>query len=125
MGSYPGHTVFMLGFSFDEVKKILKKKKANDWLDAFTHASQQNTGTGCWASHTTLEFTKTKEVKHYFFIYLPSFDFSDYAYCKLAHEVLHICQFYLPDILDRNKENEAECYLHTHLMQQSLNAIRS
>lgn len=124
MGSFPGYTMFILGFSFDQVKKHLKKKKATEWLDAFEWAIKENTGSGCWANQMTLENKKTKVVKQYFIIYLPSFDFSDYAYAKLAHECLHICQFYLPDILDRNKEHEAECYLHTHLMMQIMKEIR-
>ncbi len=125
MGSYPGYTVFIMGFSFDEVKKILKKKKALDWLNAFNHAIKLNTENGCWANGTTMENIKTAEIKYYYFIYIPAFDFKDYDYIKLSHEVLHICQFYLPAILDRNKEHEAECYLHSHLMQQCLNAIRN
>lgn len=60
-----------------------------------------------------------------FYIYIgEEFKFTDYEYCKLAHEVLHICQFLLPDFLDRNREFESEAYLHTHLMEQCLKAIR-
>lgn len=123
-GSYPGYTVLILGFKFDEVKRLMRKKKAMDWLDAFEWTIKQQSEKGCWVQKTTLENLKTGEVKHFFFIYLHSFDFSDYAYAKLAHECLHFCQFFLPDILDRNKEHEAECYLHTHMMMQCLNAIR-
>jgi hypothetical protein len=34
----------------------------------------------------------------------------------LAHEVLHLCQEYLPIFLDRDEEHEAEAYFHTHIM---------
>ena len=124
MGCYPGHTVFVRGFSFDQVRNLMRRKKANDWLDAFNFAVLNQSEKGCWANKTTMENKKTGEVKHYFFIYVHTFSFLDYDYVKLAHEVLHICQFYLPDILDRNKEHEAECYLHTHLMQQCLKIMR-
>jgi len=60
----------------------------------------------------------------FYIILTEEFDFSDYAYCKLAHEVLHICQFILPDILNRDREYECEAYLHTHIMMQCLNQIR-
>ena len=39
-----------------------------------------------------------------------------YNIVTLAHEVLHLCQEYLPIFLDRDEEHEAEAYFHTHLM---------
>jgi len=35
----------------------------------------------------------------------------------LAHEVLHLCQEFLPQFLDRNEEREAEAYFHSYVMQ--------
>lgn len=35
----------------------------------------------------------------------------------LAHEMLHVCQEFLPQFLDRNEEMEAEAYFHSYLMQ--------
>ena len=34
----------------------------------------------------------------------------------IAHEVLHLCQEYLPKFLNRDEEHEAEAYFHTHVM---------
>lgn len=34
----------------------------------------------------------------------------------LAHEMLHVCQEFLPQFLDRNEEMEAEAYFHSYLM---------
>jgi hypothetical protein len=39
-----------------------------------------------------------------------------YHVVTLAHEVLHLCQEYLPTYLDRDEEHEAEAYFHTHIM---------
>jgi hypothetical protein len=35
----------------------------------------------------------------------------------LAHEMLHVCQEFLPDFLNRNDEMEAEAYFHSYLME--------
>lgn len=124
-GIFPAKVLFIHKFSYEETKRLLKNKKANGWLDAFHYAiGAHPSETGNWASMIIMETKKTKEKITYFFIRIPNFQFTDYDYCKLAHEVLHICQFFLPDVLNRNKEYEAECYLHTHLMQQCLKAMR-
>jgi hypothetical protein len=34
----------------------------------------------------------------------------------LAHEVLHLCQEFLPNFLNRDEEMEAEAYFHSHVM---------
>ena len=65
-----------------------------------------------------------KDKTFYFIIFMEVFDFSDWHYIKLAHECLHICQFFLPTVSQREQEHECEAYLHTHLMQQALNALR-
>ena len=35
----------------------------------------------------------------------------------LAHEMLHVCQEFLPQFLDRDEEMEAEAYFHSYLME--------
>jgi hypothetical protein len=39
----------------------------------------------------------------------------------LAHELLHLCQEFLPMFLDRDVEHEAEAYFHTNLMTKIIN----
>lgn len=34
----------------------------------------------------------------------------------VAHEVLHLCQEFLPRFLDRDDEHEAEAYFHSYIM---------
>ncbi len=122
-GIFSATILFSHGFSYKEIMKALKKTKAKEWYD------------GIYEDKVLLESGKSfalgREVtengvskKLFYIILTEEFDFSDYAYCKLAHEVLHICQFILPDILNRDREYECEAYLHTHIMMQCLNQIR-
>lgn len=125
-GIFPATVLFIHRFSYEETIRLLKEKKADGWLGAFNRAIKSNnlTETGWWANWTLMQDRKTKEAANYFFIHIPNFEFTDYDYCKLAHEIVHIVQFMLPDILDRNREIEAEAYLHTHLMKQCLKVLR-
>jgi hypothetical protein len=37
---------------------------------------------------------------------------------SLAHEIIHLCQTFLPKYFDRNNEMENEAYFHSHIMRQ-------
>jgi hypothetical protein len=125
MGMYPASICFSCGFSYDEIVIILKKKKAIGWATAISEDRYLiNNGTA-FALRRILENKKTgKSITYFYIILKDSFDFSDRSYCKLAHEVLHICQFFLPDVLDRNREFESEAYLHTFIMEECLLCLR-
>lgn len=124
-GIFPAPVMFSCGFSYDEILKHLKKLKAEDWLLGLQDNRNLIEGGNWFGLQRILENTKTGEKKWlYYIIIKPSFNFSDDHYLKLAHEVLHICQFMLPDILDRNREYECEAYLHTHIMRQCLECLR-
>jgi hypothetical protein len=117
--------MFSCGFTYDEIMKLLKQKKAVEWEEGLRW-DKGLIDKGTWFGLArTVENEKKDGYRHlYYVIIKPSFDYSDYEYCKLAHEVLHICQFLLPDILNRDREYECEAYLHTHLMQQCLSVLR-
>jgi hypothetical protein len=120
MGIYPGHVLFTCGYKINEILDDLKERGFTEWHDGI---AENNLKDDQWyALKRVVENNKHKPVTLYYII-IPSFDRTDYDYCKLAHEVLHICQFHLPDILDRNREWESEAYLHTHLMQQCLEVL--
>lgn len=118
-GIFPAIVMFSVGFSHKEIVKVLKDTDAKDWrkgirgdLDLIEEAE--------W-----LAMKRLWKGKRLFYIILKDcFNFKDISYCKLAHEVLHICQFVLPEMLERDREIEAEAYLHTHLMAQCLEQIR-
>lgn len=59
-------------------------------------------------------------------IIIREFDFSeDDDFCLLAHEVLHVCQFWLSIVMGDGRENEGEAYFHSHIMRQALEAMRA
>lgn len=124
-GIFPATVMFSCGFEYDEIVRQLKSKNASDWLRGISE-DKQLIDSGSWfALKRTLENSKTGCRKNLYYIILKhNFDFKDDSYCKLAHEVLHICQFFLPDCLDRNREIEAEAYLHTHIMRGCLKVLR-
>jgi hypothetical protein len=124
-GIFPATVMFTCGFKYDDIIKMLKKKKAEHWHTGLGNDKELIDNGNYFALRRDIENSKTRKSKTLFYIIITEdFNFTDYEYCKLAHEVLHICQFFLPDCLDRNKEHEAEAYLHTHLMLQCLKVLR-
>lgn len=124
-GIFPSTILFSMGFSFDEVQTEFKKKKATSWALSLSEDRERWDNSNYRAFKRVLENKKTgKEIDHFIIKIKEPFGFTDFEYCKLAHEVLHICQYMLPDILDRNEEHEAEAYFHTYLMNEILKRIR-
>lgn len=124
-GIFPAYIMFSSGFNYDEIIKMLKQKKADEWLLGIDGYEELIRESNYLAIKTNTQSKTKGESKSLLYIFVMNgFDFTDDAYCYLAHEVLHICQFFLPDVLRRDKENEAEAYLHTHIMQQCLKILR-
>jgi hypothetical protein len=123
-GIFPYKILLSSGFSYDEILKELKKQKCDQWAlglrdDRALIASGKN-----FALHRTITHPKKGEYTFFYIIFVEPFNFCDWSMCKLAHEVLHICQFMLPLMLDRTKEYECEAYLHTYIMEQALKKLR-
>jgi hypothetical protein len=117
---YPSGVTFTNGFTYDEVVKELKKQKQFEWLDAF-----QSEADFFKQSNYAASKIYAKDGKIYCFIFTKEhFRFTDEDYVKLAHECLHITNYYLKDILDRDVEHEAEAYFHSHLMNMCLQTLR-
>ena len=125
-GIFPGYVSLVYNYKHKELVKAYKDLKADLWL-AGIEDDHKDIDSGDWmALAREVVNSKTgKKTKLYYIIIPEEFKFTDNDYAKLAHEVLHICQFYLPGVLNRNKEHEAEAYLHTHLMQQCLKTFRT
>lgn len=67
--------------------------------------------------------------KHYdqtrYIIWLRSLDMrSNYDISVLFHEITHLSQFFLPKVLDRNKEIEAEAYFVGYVAKQIMDIVR-
>lgn len=126
-GIFPASVMFCYNMRYDEImSNLLKMDKRIRYWRAGLMEDKRFIEKDSWGVALKRIVTRHKnEEKTLFYIILKNeFRFKDYDYCCLAHEVLHICQFFLPDCLDRNREIEAEAYLHTHLMEQCLRAIR-
>jgi hypothetical protein len=118
-GIFPVTVLISYNFDYDELIKLLKQKRATDWYNGLSDDKELIDNGNYFGLYRTFN-----EKKLFYIILTEEFKFTDYEYCKLAHEVLHICQFMLQDILDRDREYECEAYLHTHLMNQCLKTIR-
>lgn len=125
-GIFPASIMLSVGFNYDEISYHLTKMKAWPWKTALSLDKPLIDGGNNFALRRIIENKKTKEIERrlFYLILKTPFNFSDYDYCKLAHECVHLCQFILPDMLDREREYECEAYLHTHIMKQCLDAIR-
>jgi hypothetical protein len=123
-GIFPFKIMLSSGFTYDEIIKELKKQKCDQWLSGLKEDKQLIDGGKNFALKRTVIHKRYGEATLYYIIFINIFDFSDWSMCALAHEVLHITQFMLPDILDRDREYECEAYLHTHIMEQVLMKLR-
>lgn len=116
-GSYYGNILFTCGYSFDEIIARLLTLPDINWAVAVSLSvdwlSKQDYG--CIYEHLDGE--------DYYIIYFKS-PFSEGEEAILSHEVVHLCQFCLPGLLDRNKECEAEAYHHQYVMEQCLKALK-
>lgn len=118
-GVYPGKCLFVYGYKYKQIIKELKKQDCHELIAAIKGEKEFIDNTDYCAMRRIAGKSDL-----YYIVINRKFKFTDQHYATLAHECLHICQFYLPKILDRNREHEAEAYLHTHLMLQCLNLLR-
>lgn len=132
-GIFPATVLFIHGLQYEEIMRRLLDIPAThwEWHAALKEEPEQKfIEQGSYMAMRREIITRTLpngevDTRMCFYIIIkPKFKFTDYEFCKLAHEVLHICQYVLVDILDRNKEQEAEAYLHTHLMEQCIKVLR-
>lgn len=109
-GIFFGYTMVTVGFNdYEDIKKFLKKKKYNEWLDALNIKLDE------FDTHHASVWENNG--KHYSLLFLVDYK-DDFEYHKiLAHEILHLISFRMTDFLDPLKENEAFTYTHSYLMQ--------
>lgn len=123
-GIFPVTILFSCGFDYEEIVSICREQGGDEWAIGIEEDRQLISEGTKLALRRDIIREGDKDLVLFYIILRDCFDFTDYSYCTLAHEVLHICQFMLPDILDRNREFECEAYLHTHIMSQCLKQIR-
>lgn len=126
-GIFPNPVLFSCGHTYEELLKILARKKQKYWIQGLMQVdlgAVLSTVLAYAVAELVVDEKSNKRQTMYYILVRDPFKFTDIEYVTLAHEVLHICQFYLPELLDRGKESEAEAYLHSHLMEQCLKALR-
>lgn len=122
---FPVTIMLSCGFSYDEIFKQLKgKKDLGGWLTALQDDKDLIDNGHYLALRRAYTNTGKDKIVNFYIIIRPAFTFTDYEFVKLAHEVVHICQFMLPDFLDRDKEHECEAYVHTAIMNECLEILR-
>lgn len=121
-GCFPGYLLFTAGYSVEAVRKHLKKQKSDPgWYRAIAQ-DEFNDNLGYAFRRSVV--SKTGKSTDYFYVILKEpFDWEPESYIMLAHEFVHILQFYCPLIMNRDNEIEAEAYLHTHLMRQAIDRM--
>jgi hypothetical protein len=120
-GMFPGGLLFIQGFKYKEVVKHLKKEKANEWLIPFQR-QEDIFEDGRWTTVRCVD-----EGRESYFIILPdACDLTNLDHVvSLAHECLHICQLFLPQLaINRDEEYECEAYFHSYLMKKIITAIK-
>lgn len=123
-GSFPGKILFTAGYTYDEICKELKKQKCQEWLQCFETTKDLWDG-NCWGfgSQRTIKIKGTDY--YYSFLCLKDrFNFSDTSHARLAHEIIHVCSWQLPELFNIIKENEAFAHTHTHIMEQCYAVLR-
>ena len=120
-GSFPFYILFTVNMKPKEIRERLKSESDEDWVKAFD--ASDDFFDGSWAIVMERE---VNGIYHYFLSLHKGFRFSnDYDYCKLAHEIVHICQFALPKFMNRDVETESEAYTHTCIMDRCLEIMRA
>jgi hypothetical protein len=121
MGSYPEQVCLIYDMTYREVVDCLKKIP-----NCKAHLkSIKSMGKKQFKKHKFYAMEdKIKGEEVYFIVFNEKFKFKDTSYAIIAHEILHVIQFYLPKVLDRNVEIEAEAYLHTYLMNKCTGIFR-
>lgn len=120
MGIFQGTIFFSCGYSIKALKKSLKKTENHDWNKGLKKYNEY-----CSGVTIRSKFKYKGEKRTYYYVILPErWTGTDHEYVTLAHELIHVVQYKLTPLLNRDNEAECEAYTHTHLMTQVLNKLR-
>lgn len=104
--------------TIDEIKAIYKEQGCINWYSGLRGVT---IGKHC----AGMALYRVIKSEHLYYLIMPNpFAFTDHEMITLAHECLHLVQYRLDGILDRDREFECEAYLHSHLMSQILEQLR-
>lgn len=124
-GIWPATVMLSVGFNYDEIIAHCNKVKADGWQKAIENDRNLIEGGNNFCLRRDMENVKTGKTVTFFYVILKNqFDFSDYSFCVLAHELYHLCQFMMKDFLDPEREWESVAYTHTYFMETILKELR-
>lgn len=118
-GTFPGHVAVCVGLNYKEIIRQYKKEKLKGYIKAIKN--DKDLIDNCYGLTICRKY---KGNNYYYVVLREPFQFKDEQYMVLTHELLHAIQFHLPDILDRDREYEAEAYTLNHLTRQCLKVFR-
>ena len=127
-GIFPIMVMFVQGFEYDELIDELKTSGSPDyWIKGVEFKKDYilSIKTAAAFSIEVYNLKDPEQERKLFYIYSKKYlnKSNPHDMVILSHVCLHICQFALPDILDRSKEHEAEVYYHSHLMENIINQL--
>ncbi len=125
-GIFHGAVLFSVGFEYEKILAQCKKEKANDWICAVQAKEDMYRNAFGFCSVVTIENPRGIEKRMPIIHLKNAFVWNNAEHHKvLAHEILHLCQFYLPDFIGGRHENECEAYFHSHIMKQCYDVIKT
>lgn len=118
--------MFVQGFSYEEMVKEFVNDNCKDWAEGIKHDKELIDSAKYLALRRIIpgDDADPRPTDLYYIILQDPFNHEPMEYARLAHEVIHICQF-LFEICNAHpiEEKEAFAYTHTHIMEQVLTQI--
>ena len=119
-GIFHGHTLFSCGYSYKQMLNKLNEFENKSWFNAINYDKAKELFEDC---HACCSVEIKDGIKYPIIFFKYGFKFKKDDYIILAHELVHLNQFYLSEFIDRDKEIECEAYFHTYMMKECLNAL--
>jgi hypothetical protein len=126
-GIFPTHILLIVNMNFKELKQKLLNNNDEHWFNPIQFDKKNINNSNCALLRPYFNHNGTNI--NYFYIVLNNINYNSTGtisqddYIAISHEIVHICQFLLPIYLDRNKEHEAEAYLHSYIFNNILSLL--
>lgn len=120
-GIFHGYTLFVCGYSYKQMLDRLNEYEEKSWFNAVNHSKAKELFED---AHACCRVEINDSINFPIVFIRNGFRNKRDDFVVLAHELIHLNQFYLSDFIDRNKEIECEAYFHTYMMNECLNALK-
>lgn len=118
--------IFIQGFSYQEIIENFNNDNCKNWSEGIKDDKALIDSAKYLAMRRTIYGDKEdpRPTDLYYIILQDPFNHEPIEYAKLAHEVIHICQFIF-EVCNAHpiEEKEAFAYTHTHIMEQILKQV--